>query len=367
MQKYNNIQYDSKLLSGLPWSVIWGKLNTAWTSYVPRKAGMLKLFSILQYWFYKWQNFLSYTSIFCKQFCIVVSVSKIIGHGKPDNNLESPYALKHTPVGVENFYVLKMFTALYGTQKTWLQKRQPLVSNLKMRIQSTNFQSSSLRSTLILSSYPHLHQPTTLYHRSFASKNACNSHLPCNTCHACCMPYPYNPVYFIIKNQKIWGTAFPSESSPQMPSMQVSHTHAKLQASVLWDVPLCSPQKICWRLVEPVALEGEIFPGNSPNNIALIPEVGHCSYPRLWEPQILPNYNAVHIDLYTRTFRQQTWTHTLHYSGKNVRVLRKFAFLLFGSSPSNNHSDFFAELQDVPNTARDVQHYTIKLAAPISL
>jgi hypothetical protein len=28
-------------------------LNTAWTSYVPWKARMLKLFSILQYWFCK--------------------------------------------------------------------------------------------------------------------------------------------------------------------------------------------------------------------------------------------------------------------------------------------------------------------------
>jgi hypothetical protein len=28
-------------------------LNTAWTSYVPQKARMLKLLGILQYWFCK--------------------------------------------------------------------------------------------------------------------------------------------------------------------------------------------------------------------------------------------------------------------------------------------------------------------------
>jgi hypothetical protein len=28
-------------------------LNTAWTSYVPRKKSMLNLFSTLQYWIYK--------------------------------------------------------------------------------------------------------------------------------------------------------------------------------------------------------------------------------------------------------------------------------------------------------------------------
>jgi hypothetical protein len=31
------------------WRTLGGKLNTVWTSYVPRKARMLKLFSILQY------------------------------------------------------------------------------------------------------------------------------------------------------------------------------------------------------------------------------------------------------------------------------------------------------------------------------
>jgi hypothetical protein len=50
---------------------------------------MLKLFSILHYWFYKY-NFLSYASIFEEQFYFVVSSLKIIGYGKIDNNLESP-------------------------------------------------------------------------------------------------------------------------------------------------------------------------------------------------------------------------------------------------------------------------------------
>jgi hypothetical protein len=50
---------------------------------------MLKLFSILQYWFYKLKNFLSYTFIFHKQFYFVVFGLKIVGHGNPDNNLES--------------------------------------------------------------------------------------------------------------------------------------------------------------------------------------------------------------------------------------------------------------------------------------
>jgi hypothetical protein len=31
------------------WGTFRGKLNTAWTAYVPPKARMLKLFSILQY------------------------------------------------------------------------------------------------------------------------------------------------------------------------------------------------------------------------------------------------------------------------------------------------------------------------------
>jgi hypothetical protein len=35
------------------------------------------------------QNFLSYTSIFRKQFYSVLSDLKIIGHGNPDSNLES--------------------------------------------------------------------------------------------------------------------------------------------------------------------------------------------------------------------------------------------------------------------------------------
>jgi hypothetical protein len=35
-------------------------------------------------------NSLSYTFIYRKQFYFVVSGLKIIGHGNPDNNLESP-------------------------------------------------------------------------------------------------------------------------------------------------------------------------------------------------------------------------------------------------------------------------------------
>jgi hypothetical protein len=37
---------------------------------------------------------LSYTFIFRKQFYFVVSGLKIIGHGNPDNNLESPCILQ---------------------------------------------------------------------------------------------------------------------------------------------------------------------------------------------------------------------------------------------------------------------------------
>jgi hypothetical protein len=41
----------SKQLHRKCWRTLAGKLNTAWTYYVPRKARMLKLFSILQYLF----------------------------------------------------------------------------------------------------------------------------------------------------------------------------------------------------------------------------------------------------------------------------------------------------------------------------
>jgi hypothetical protein len=43
---YVHIQYHSNLLSGFPWPIIFKPDE-------PRKEGMLKLFSILQYWFYK--------------------------------------------------------------------------------------------------------------------------------------------------------------------------------------------------------------------------------------------------------------------------------------------------------------------------
>jgi hypothetical protein len=71
----------SKQLHRKCWRTLEGKLNTAWTFYVPRKARILKLFSILQYWFYKQHNFLSFA--FIKQFYFVISGLKIIGHGKP--------------------------------------------------------------------------------------------------------------------------------------------------------------------------------------------------------------------------------------------------------------------------------------------
>jgi hypothetical protein len=54
------------------------------------KAHKLKLFNILQHWFYRQQNFLSYTFIFHKQFCLCFFQFKIIGHGNPNNNLDSP-------------------------------------------------------------------------------------------------------------------------------------------------------------------------------------------------------------------------------------------------------------------------------------
>lgn len=44
----------SKQLHRKHWRTLWGKLKTAWAFYVPWKAGMLKLFSILQYWFYSY-------------------------------------------------------------------------------------------------------------------------------------------------------------------------------------------------------------------------------------------------------------------------------------------------------------------------
>jgi hypothetical protein len=80
------IQSDSILLSGFPWPIIF-------KPYVSWKTCMLKLFSILQYWFYKQYNFLSYTFIFRKQFYSVPSDLKIIGHGNPNNNLKSPCTL----------------------------------------------------------------------------------------------------------------------------------------------------------------------------------------------------------------------------------------------------------------------------------
>jgi hypothetical protein len=44
---------QSKDLHRKCWRTLGGKLNTAWTTYVLWKARMLKLFSILQYWFYR--------------------------------------------------------------------------------------------------------------------------------------------------------------------------------------------------------------------------------------------------------------------------------------------------------------------------
>jgi hypothetical protein len=80
----NKIQCDSKLLSGFLWPIIW-------TSYVLWKASMLKLFNILQHWFYKQQIVLSCTFIFHNQFYFILSYLKVIGHENPDNNLELRY------------------------------------------------------------------------------------------------------------------------------------------------------------------------------------------------------------------------------------------------------------------------------------
>jgi hypothetical protein len=41
------------------------------------------------------KNFLSYILIIRKQFYLIVSGLKIIGHGNPDNNLESPCIYTH--------------------------------------------------------------------------------------------------------------------------------------------------------------------------------------------------------------------------------------------------------------------------------
>jgi hypothetical protein len=53
MKKVRDIYSDSKLFSGISVACNFQTgNNTAWTSYMPRKARVLKLFSILQYWFY---------------------------------------------------------------------------------------------------------------------------------------------------------------------------------------------------------------------------------------------------------------------------------------------------------------------------
>jgi hypothetical protein len=48
------IQCDSKLLSGFPWPIIFKPETTNENAYVHWKARMLKLFSILQYWIYRY-------------------------------------------------------------------------------------------------------------------------------------------------------------------------------------------------------------------------------------------------------------------------------------------------------------------------
>jgi hypothetical protein len=74
------------------WRTLGRKLRTAWTSYVPRKIRMLKLFIILRYWLYR--HALSYTFMLHEQFHFVISGLKIISHGNYNNNLESSYIIK---------------------------------------------------------------------------------------------------------------------------------------------------------------------------------------------------------------------------------------------------------------------------------
>jgi hypothetical protein len=72
------------------WRTLGRKVNSACTSYVPWRVRMLKLCNILQCLFYRLWNVLSYFFIFRKQFYFIFSGLKIIGLGKPDNNVESP-------------------------------------------------------------------------------------------------------------------------------------------------------------------------------------------------------------------------------------------------------------------------------------
>jgi hypothetical protein len=74
-----------------------GRFWLDWTFNVPWKAHMLKLFFILQYWFYRKQNILSYNFIFRKQFYFDSTGLKIIDDGNPDNNSESPCIISFFP------------------------------------------------------------------------------------------------------------------------------------------------------------------------------------------------------------------------------------------------------------------------------
>jgi hypothetical protein len=76
----------SKQLHLKCWRTRGGKLNPARTPYVPRWSCLASC-SIGSTGN---KNLLSYTFIFRKQFYFVVPGLKFIGHGNPDNNLESP-------------------------------------------------------------------------------------------------------------------------------------------------------------------------------------------------------------------------------------------------------------------------------------
>jgi hypothetical protein len=62
---------------------------------------------------------LSYTFIFHKQFCFVVSGLKIIGHGNPDHNLESPC------IRVPSNRASRMFFSISGDTRCTTLSRSP--------------------------------------------------------------------------------------------------------------------------------------------------------------------------------------------------------------------------------------------------
>jgi hypothetical protein len=88
-QETGNVLHPKGAERTSTWQEVLDRIQEAWTSHMPGKACMLKLFCILQYWFYKWENMLSCILIFLQQFYGIFFVLRIIDHGNPDNNLES--------------------------------------------------------------------------------------------------------------------------------------------------------------------------------------------------------------------------------------------------------------------------------------